>query len=389
MESKSAVTGRDIDWDGVNFIFDPQRRPTIPANNGRVVVEYTLDGSEIILELDTIIIDELINEAHNNTVSFNVSGLLNVTETTIPTDALEQFVDADLSMAIRLPQGSITLDAKALASVSNQAKGDDVSISIAQVEHINLNEDQQNALSANDVVFSIKMLSDEEFISRFDGGRLTITVPYEGELPATIWYLNSAGVKEKHSIVRTDMFRNVSFTVEHLSFYVIGHDSETIEPPEEFSGTSPSQLNAALSKGDVMLTTPGSGGYGIAAGSTLVIPEGKTLYVSTILNVRRDATLRIEGTLVVLPGGRLNSDGHATSGTGTIVITNSGELINEGYVEIAQRSKLTNLGTITNTGATGNFGRFEIRAGVEFTRGTTGGNRALNIHRDAVILVIE
>jgi len=157
------------------------------------------------------------------------------------------------------------------------------------------------------------------------------------------------------------------------------------EPPTEYAGTSPSQLNALLAQGDVMITTPGSGGYGIAAGATLVVPEGKTLYVSTILNVRRDATLQINGTVVILEGGRLNSDGHATSGTGKIIIASGGKLINEGYVEIAQRSVLTNGGTITNNGTTGNLGRFEVRAGVAFTRGIVDGTRGLTINRDAVI----
>jgi len=153
----------------------------------------------------------------------------------------------------------------------------------------------------------------------------------------------------------------------------------------EFLGTSPTQLNALLSAGNVSLSTPGSGGYGIAAGSTLVVPAGTTLYVDTILNVRRDATLKIDGTLVIREGGRLNSDGHATSTTGTILISQGGRLVNEGYVEVAQRSVLTNNGTIVNNGTTGNLGRFEIRAGVEFTRGTVSGTRSLTIHREAII----
>jgi len=149
-----------------------------------------------------------------------------------------------------------------------------------------------------------------------------------------------------------------------------------------FAGTSPSQLNAALAQEDaVIINTPGSGGYGIAAGATLVVPADKTLYVSTILNVRRDATLRIEGTVVILESGRLNSDGHASSNTGTIVIASGGKLVNEGYVEIAERSTLTNNGTITNDG------RFEIRKGVVYSLGgIVDGARALTINRDAVII---
>jgi len=159
-----------------------------------------------------------------------------------------------------------------------------------------------------------------------------------------------------------------------------------LECATSFAGTSPSQLNALLAQGSVELKTPGSGGYGVAAGSTLVVPKGKTLYVSTILNVRRDATLQIDGTVVILEGGRLNSDGHATSGTGKIIVAEGGQLKNNGYTEIAMRSVLTNEGTISNYGTTGNHGRFEIREGVQFTRGTVDGTRTLTIHRLAVII---
>ena len=155
--------------------------------------------------------------------------------------------------------------------------------------------------------------------------------------------------------------------------------------PTQFAGTSPSQLNVLLAQGDVEIATPGSGGYGIASGTTLVVPEGRTLFVSTVLNVRRDATLRIEGTLVILEGGRLNSDGHATSGTGRIVIAEGGRLINRGYTEIAMRSVLTNNGAIINLGTTGNFGRFEVREGVKFARGLVISTRTLTIHRLADI----
>ena len=152
-----------------------------------------------------------------------------------------------------------------------------------------------------------------------------------------------------------------------------------------FNGTSPTQLNAALAQSDVVLTTSGSGGYGIASGVTLVVPEGRTLYIDTILNVRRLATLSIEGKVVVLDSGRLNSDGHASAGFGTIIIGEDGVLVNEGYVEIVSKSVLTNNGLITNNGTTGNFGRFEVRADVEFTRGVVDGTRALTLHRNVIL----
>jgi len=198
--------------------------------------------------------------------------------------------------------------------------------------------------------------------------------------------------------IATDAFGNdldgsldLAVGVNTLYIKVISEDlSETvytfnITRPAGFTGTSPNQLLPLLAQGDVTVATPGSGGYGIAGGVTLVVPAGRTLYVETILNVRRDATLIIEGTVVVLEGGRLNSDGHLSAGTGTIIIAEGGKLVNYGYVEIAQRSELTNNGTITNNGTAGNLGRFEVRTGVIFTRGLVDGTRALTIHREAII----
>ena len=157
-------------------------------------------------------------------------------------------------------------------------------------------------------------------------------------------------------------------------------------PFTAFNGTSPNQLNPLLSNGNVRLTTLGSGGYGIASGVTLVVPEGRILFVDSILNVRRDATLRIEGKVVVREGGRLNSDGHNTLNGGNIIIGENGVLVNEGYTEIASRSVLTNNGLITNNGTTGNLGRFEVRADVTFAQGLVDGTRALTMHRNVILL---
>ncbi|MCL2425850.1 MAG: discoidin domain-containing protein [Oscillospiraceae bacterium] len=173
---------------------------------------------------------------------------------------------------------------------------------------------------------------------------------------------------------------------DHFFVRLIPGDTETPPPPppEVFNGTSPNQLNALLAQGDVRLTTPGSGGYGIAGNTTLVIPEGRTLYVETILNVRRGGTLRIEGSVVVLEGGRINNDG-SSNGGGTIEIANGGRFINYGYVENVSGSSIFNHGTITNNGTTGNLGRFEVRGNTRFTgTGTVDGSRQLNIHRDAI-----
>ena len=152
----------------------------------------------------------------------------------------------------------------------------------------------------------------------------------------------------------------------------------TVAPPAEFSGTNPRLLEQLLSEGDVVLSTRGNLGI-FEHQSPFVVPEGRTLYVQSTLNVQRNAKLVIEGTVVVLDGGRINNQGNNASG-GTIEIASNGRLVNNGYVENVSNSAVLNNGTIINNA------RFEVRAGTRFiNNGTVGGSNRLNIHREAIL----
>jgi len=148
-------------------------------------------------------------------------------------------------------------------------------------------------------------------------------------------------------------------------------------PPADFSGTNPARLLDLLELGDVVLQTRGNLGI-FEHQSPFVVPEGSTLYIETTLNIQGNAKLIIEGTVVVLPGGRINNQGGRG---GTIIITEDGILENNGHVENVTSSSIANYGTIVNNG------RFEVRARVTFyTRGNTTGSNALNVHRDAIVI---
>ncbi|MCL2425674.1 MAG: hypothetical protein FWD05_04990 [Oscillospiraceae bacterium] len=149
--------------------------------------------------------------------------------------------------------------------------------------------------------------------------------------------------------------------------------------PQVFSGTSPNALARMLEEGDVILaTTPGNLGI-FAHQSPFVIPEGRTLTVTTVLNVQQNATLVIEGNLVVAEDGRVNNQGSTSSG-GTIVVAASGTLTNYGWVENVTNSTVRNYGTIVNEG------RFAVRARTNLAHvygSSIEGSVPLNVHRDA------
>jgi len=151
-----------------------------------------------------------------------------------------------------------------------------------------------------------------------------------------------------------------------------------IVPTTEFSGTSPNQLSAMLLEENVILQTQSNLGI-FEQHSPFTVPAGRTLYVETTLNIQRGATLVIEGTVVVLPGGRINNQGNNASG-GTITIADGGTLLNDGYVENVSNSILVNNGTIINNA------RFEVRANTVFTNnGIVDGDTPLSIHRNATL----
>jgi len=147
--------------------------------------------------------------------------------------------------------------------------------------------------------------------------------------------------------------------------------------PHRFSATNPNVLRSLLDQRDVILATPGNLGI-FAHHSPFIIPAGKTLTVETVLNVQGGAELVVEGTLIVLPGGRINNQGGAG---GKITIAPGGRLINNGHVENVSNSTVINNGTIINND------RFEIRANTTFDNsGVVLGERPMNIHRNATLI---
>ena len=157
----------------------------------------------------------------------------------------------------------------------------------------------------------------------------------------------------------------------------VGPHTVTPSEPTEFSGSNPNVLRALLEEGDVILTTPGNLGI-FTHHSPFVIPAGRTLIVSSTLNVQGNAELVVEGTLLVQAGGRVNNQGGAG---GTINIVPGGTLLNNGYVENVTNSTVINNGVIINND------RFEIRRDTTFYNlGRVEGSVLLNIHRDAIVV---
>ena len=137
--------------------------------------------------------------------------------------------DTDASIKIVTPAGNVTIPNDVLASITSQASGDTVTMSLETVETKALTTEQQKAVGENPV-FDISITSGGKVISSFAGKSITISLPYtlktgESANGVMIWYLNDSGMLE-HMTCKYDKDTGfATFNTTHLSKYVIGYDS--------------------------------------------------------------------------------------------------------------------------------------------------------------------
>lgn len=156
----------------------------------------------------------------------------------VSTDSLRALAESNTETSLTLISGlgTILLDKEAIAAVAGQANGREAVISIKQVEHSVLTEEQRNIVG-DSAVIDLSITSGRETISSFGNGNAIVSIPYTlkpGEKAdgITIYYLsdNSELVKVKG---RYDTkTRTAIFETGHFSKYVIAYEeSEVWENP--------------------------------------------------------------------------------------------------------------------------------------------------------------
>ncbi|MDR0951796.1 MAG: S-layer homology domain-containing protein [Oscillospiraceae bacterium] len=205
--------------DGVPYI---PPTPTIPGSGG-VNIEYTKSGDAVTLQLPMSKVNALIESAEDGVVSLDLSGLKGTSIVNIPTDALSKIADAGLGLDVKLPGGNLAIDADALASFVDSAGGAQISLTLRQIEPSELSAAQGATLKSGDTVFEISVSSGGAEIHEFNGV-FTATVNYNGKSPAAAWYLDGEGKREKLGGKYNVEDKTFTFTLPHLSLYVVGYD---------------------------------------------------------------------------------------------------------------------------------------------------------------------
>ena len=156
-----------------------------------------------------------------------------VTAVSIPAETVkavnEAMEAAGEGLTIKLPNSTVTFDAKALAAIAEQTTGTDLKLCVEPTAETKLNEKQRDAIAELDVqaVYDIYLISGGKRINDFGGGTALIEAAYtvkEDQQPGgiVVWYVADTG--EKTDVPTTATQKTVKWTVTHFSNYVLAYD---------------------------------------------------------------------------------------------------------------------------------------------------------------------
>ena len=145
---------------------------------------------------------------------------------TLSVSDLQDLADEGGPVELILPNGKIELDNSIVKTLSDI--GSPVSISLKKLDLMEMEENQREKIPDGAIVFDITLESGGVLIHELGGvTRITVPVPIAGD-NLVLWHLDDSGALHKiDGAVFSDGF--VSFTTDHLSYYVVGEQSEPIE----------------------------------------------------------------------------------------------------------------------------------------------------------------
>ena len=200
----------------------PTPDKTITTPDGSA--SYTVSGSTAAI--DKVDTDKLITESNGKkSAELDLSNAgENVTEVSLPTDAVKTVVGSGAEeMTVKLPGVSVSFDEKALSAVAAQSEGERVSLEVSIGDRNSLNTAQANAVAKAKKlsVIEVSLSSGNRKISDFNGGSVTIDVPFAWSMKGLLcaYYIDDSGNKSAIDVT----YKNgvATLVLKHFSTYVI------------------------------------------------------------------------------------------------------------------------------------------------------------------------
>jgi uncharacterized repeat protein (TIGR02543 family) len=140
----------------------PVPKKTIPVNGGATSVTYAEDGDGAVsLEITAKEIIDIIKEAGEKPVEFDLSGLSEITDVMIPASAIRMIGGSRLNLLIKTPLGAITFGPAAMRGAALYARSDNIRLSFTGTKGL----------------YELALYDGTEYIADF-GGAVQISVLY-------------------------------------------------------------------------------------------------------------------------------------------------------------------------------------------------------------------
>ena len=152
-------------------------------------------------------------------------------ETAIPTSSMKEVAKADnTALTVATPVGKVSFDQKALSAISSEAAGSDIKLGVGRADTSGLSAEQRSAVGDRPV-YELNLTSGGQAITDFNGGKVSISLPYTlaaGETAENIciYYVDgNGGLISMEGAKYDEKTGMVTFTTGHFSYYVIGYQA--------------------------------------------------------------------------------------------------------------------------------------------------------------------
>ena len=176
---------------------------------------------------------EQVAQHGSGTVTVDVSGL-DVASATVPAHVVDTTNKAEeTGLTVALPGGTVSLDNTALESVTT---GQDITVSVQRVPATDLTAEQQKTvgdMATIALVVDVDLFVGSAKQSGFNGGKLTVSVPYtpkrgEDTSKLTVWFIRDDGTIENKGGYYDAAKGCFVFETEHLSRYVLVYSDRAV-----------------------------------------------------------------------------------------------------------------------------------------------------------------
>lgn len=198
---------------------------SVPTSTGTDVKATVSGTTATISKIDTSKVSE------ETSYAIDMSGAKKTIKSVkLPTSVVKDLAKEDSTVKtldIKLSSGSVSFDAEALKTISEDAKGSQITLNIDN-STAKLTNTENNAIKdiSSPTVVEVSLLSNNKTISDFKGGKAVVSVPYElkeGQIAESViaQHIGENGILTEMETSYDEKTNTVSFVAPHFSKYVI------------------------------------------------------------------------------------------------------------------------------------------------------------------------